>query len=191
MTVPVSITDPPMGHTEQESHLESKEEEPPIPMHLIQHVFQTVMGLCIDGQLERLSHWLQFREYGTLDDMYDEFCHNPEDVHKHRNSKWNGNIGPNLTQKIKGFTKWMNQKMDISILYDHFLLSLTKEDYMEFRKGDIEVTPNTTSYHGEPTKPMTTFYRHTKPATISESQAALNNSKMGTKRDASAYPIFT
>ena len=52
MTVPTNITDPPMGHTEQESHLESKEEEHFIPMHLIQHVFQTVMGLCIDGQLE-------------------------------------------------------------------------------------------------------------------------------------------
>ena len=37
---------------------------------------------------------------------------------------------------------------------------------------------------------MTTFYGHTKPTTISESQSALNIFKKGTKRDASAYPIF-
>ena len=36
---------------------------------------------------------------------------------------------------------------------------------------------------------MTTFSGHTKPTTIS-AQTALNNFKKGTKRDASAYPIF-
>ena len=37
---------------------------------------------------------------------------------------------------------------------------------------------------------MTTFTGHTKPPPLSESQIALNNFKRGTKRDASAYPIF-
>ena len=55
---------------------------------------------------------------------------------------------------------------------------------------DIGPMPNIRSYHAEPTKPMTTFYGHTKPTTISESQTALNNFKRGTKRDASAYSIF-
>ena len=55
---------------------------------------------------------------------------------------------------------------------------------------DIEAMLNIRSYHAEPTKPMTTFYGHTKPTTISESQTALNNFKRGTRRDASAYPIF-
>ena len=50
--------------------------------------------------------------------------------------------------------------------------------------------PNTRSSHTEPPKPMTTFYGHTKPTTISESQTALNNFKKGTERDASACPIF-
>ena len=108
MIVPTNITESPMGHAEQESHLKSKEEEHFIPMHLIQHDFQTVMGLCIDGQLEKLSHWIQFREYGTFDDMYDDFHHNPEDVHKYGDFEWNGvkdHIGPNIALKIKGFTK--------------------------------------------------------------------------------------
>ena len=37
---------------------------------------------------------------------------------------------------------------------------------------------------------MTTFTGHTKLAPPSESQIALRNFKRGTKRDASAYPIF-
>ena len=42
----------------------------------------------------------------------------------------------------------------------------------------------------EPTTPMTIFTSHTKGSIASESQVALNNVKKGTKRDASAYPIF-
>ena len=57
-------------------------------------------------------------------------------------------------------------KDDIHILHDHFLISLTREDYIEFRKMDIEPMPNTRSSHTEPPKPMTTFSGHTKPTTI-------------------------
>ena len=125
--------------------------------------------------------------------MYDTFFHNPEDVHKCEEYKWNGvkdYISPNTTQKVKSFIQWMNPKDDIHILHDHFLTSLTREAYVEFRKMDIEPMPNTRSSHTEPPKPMTTFLGHTKPTTISGSQTALNNFKKGTKRDASAYPIF-
>ena len=182
-----------MGHTKQESHLESKGKKHPIPMDLIQHVFQIVMGLLNHGQLEKLSHWKQSRGYENFDEMYHDFHHNPEDIQKYGDFEWNGvkdHIGPNIVLKVKGFSKWMNLKKVISILYDHFLFSLTREDYIEFREMDIEPMPNVRSYHAEPTKPMTTFYGHTKPITISESQTALNNFKRGTKRDSSAYPIF-
>ena len=46
------------------------------------------------------------------------------------------------------------------------------------------------SSHIEPHTPMTTFTGHTKSSATSESQTALKNFKRGTKRDASAYPIF-
>ena len=52
MTVPTNITEPPMGHTKQESHLKSKEKKPLISLDLIQHVFKTVMGLFDDKQVE-------------------------------------------------------------------------------------------------------------------------------------------
>ena len=107
--------------------------------------------------------------------------------------KWNGvkdYISPNIAHEVKSFIQWMNLKYYIHILHDHFLISLTREDYMEFRKMDVEPMTNTRSSHTEPPKPMTTFYGHTKPTTISESLTALNNFKKGTKRDASGYPIF-
>ena len=151
------------------------------------------MGLFDDKQVEELSHWIHYRRYYNFDDMYDTFCRNPEDVPKCEEYKWNGvkdYISPNIAQKVKSFIQWMNLKDDIHILHDHFLISLTREDDVEFRRMDVEPMPNTRSYHTEPTKPMTTFYGHTKPTTISESQTALNNFKKGTERDASAYPIF-
>ena len=49
--------------------------------------------------------------------------------------------------------------------------------------------PKTRSSYTEPPK-MTTFSGPTNPTTISESHTALNNVKKGTRRDASAYPIF-
>ena len=44
--------------------------------------------------------------------------------------------------------------------------------------------------HHEPPKLKTSFSGESKHQTPSESQAALNNFKKGTKRDASVYPIF-
>ena len=61
-------------------------------------------------------------------------------------------------------------KDDIHRLHDHFLISLTREDYIESRKMDIKPIPNTRSSNTEPPKPMTAFSGHTKPITISESK---------------------
>ena len=78
----------------------------------------------------------------------------------------------------------------IYILHDEFLTSLTREQFIEFRQGDIRQMSNSRSSHVEPYTPMTTSTGHTKLTAISESQSAHNNFKRGTKRDASAYPIF-
>ena len=75
-------------------------------------------------------------------------------------------------------------------LHDEFLTSLTGEQFIEFRQQDMKILSNSRSSHIEQHTPMTTFTGHTKPTATSESQTALNNFKRGTKRDASAYPIF-
>ena len=92
--------------------------------------------------------------------MYDTFHQNPEDVHKCEEYKWNDvkdYIIPNIAQKVKSFIQWMNLKDDIHILHEHFRISLTREDYVEFRRTEVEPMPNTRSSHTEPPKPMTTF----------------------------------
>ena len=81
-------------------------------------------------------------------------------------------------------------KHGMHVLHDEFLASLTRQQFLEFRSEDIELMSNSRSPPAEPYTPMTTFTGHTKPPALSESQTALNNFKRGTKRDASAYPIF-
>ena len=54
----------------------------------------------------------------------------------------------------------------------------------------IRMTSGPTSPPAGPPTPMTAFTGHTKGATSSEYQIALNNFKKSTKRDASAFPIF-
>ena len=147
MTVCTNIPETGMGHTEQESLFNSKGKKHHISLELIQHVFKIVMGPFDDEQVEALSHWIHYREHYNIDDMYDTFHHNPEYVHKCEKYKWNHAkecINPNIPQKVKSFIQWMNMKDDdIHILHDHFLISLTREDYIEFRKMDIEPMPNT------------------------------------------------
>ena len=43
-------------------------------MDLIQHVFKTVMGLFDDKQVEKLSHWIQYRGYYNFDDIMTHFA---------------------------------------------------------------------------------------------------------------------
>ena len=67
--------------------------------------------------------------------------------------KWNDvkdYISHNIAQEVKSY-----------ILHEHFFMSLTREDYMDFRKIDVEPMTNTISSHTEPPKPMSTSYGHT------------------------------
>ena len=75
-------------------------------------------------------------------------------------------------------------------LYDEFLTSLTGEQFINFREEDMKILSKSRSSHIEPQTSMMTFTGHTKSSGISESQTALTKFKRGTKRDASAYPIF-
>ena len=75
-------------------------------------------------------------------------------------------------------------------LYDEFFTSLTGEQLINFRLEDMKILYNSRPSHIEPLTPMTTFTGDAKSSAASESQTALINFKKGTKRDASAYPIF-
>ena len=76
-------------------------------------------------------------------------------------------------------------------LHDGLLISLTREQFDNFKHEDMKnVHRMSTPSHIEPHTPMATFTGHTKSSATSETLIALNNFKRGTKRDASAYPIF-
>ena len=76
-------------------------------------------------------------------------------------------------------------------LYTEHLHALTHEHYNDFMQEDkIKMSSGPASPLPGPTTPMITFTGHTKGSTTSESQVALNNFQKGTKRDASASPIF-
>ena len=76
-------------------------------------------------------------------------------------------------------------------LYTQDILALTREQFNDFRQADmIRMMGKTSSPPHGPTTPMTTLSQYTKVTVTSESQAALNNFNKGTKRDASAYPIY-
>ena len=76
-------------------------------------------------------------------------------------------------------------------LYAEGLLALTREQFNDFRQEDtIRMMGKTSSPPPGSKTPMTTLSGFTKGTVTSESQAALNNIKKGTKRDASAYSIF-
>ena len=66
--------------------------------------------------------------------------------------------------KIEMFIKWMSEKLiNCSFtLHDEFLMSLTREQFIDFRQEDMKLLSNSRSSHIEPHTPMTTFTGHTK-----------------------------
>ena len=95
--------------------------------------------------------------------------------------------------KLMWFISWMSTRMKDTTfeLYAEHLLALTYEEFNDFSQEDmIRMSTVPTSPPPGPTTPMTTFTGHTKRCETSESKIALNNFKRGTKRDASAFPIF-
>ena len=75
-------------------------------------------------------------------------------------------------------------------LHTEDILALTREQSNDFRQADmIRMMEKTSSPSGSTTL-MTSLSGYTKGTATSESPPAFNNFKKGTKRDASAYPIF-
>ena len=111
MTVPTNISEPPMAHTEQNSLHRSKGKKHPIPMELNHQVFDTVVGIFENDQLE--------------DDLHEQYHHNPESIKQECDYKLNEvqkHLNPNIIQKITLFTYWMTKEREcgMSALKDDF-----------------------------------------------------------------------
>ena len=164
----------------------------------LQHVFQTTMKLTIPDQFDQLCQWMDYRQFATIDDLFDTFHKDPDKLDTKgpvTEYKWKGkmnHISPNVAQKVKSFVGWMTHEERPSELHDDFLSTLTRERYLNFRDHQIKNQPLPTlpPSHHESQQHMTSFPSELKQPTQSESKIALNNFKKGTKRDASVYPIF-
>ena len=183
-----------MGETFPGSLFEAKEK-----FHLqLQHIFQTTMKLTVPDQFDQLCQWMEYRQFDTIDDLFDTFHKDPDrfDIKGPATEyKWKGkmsHISPNVAQKLQSFVGWMTHEERPYELHDDFLATLTRESYLKFRHQQMKNQPLPTlpPSHHESQQHMTSFPSELKQPTQSESKIALNNFKKGTKRDASVYPIF-
>ena len=192
MSTPINIPKTPMGETEQDSYPKSKEKF----QQQLQDIFQTILRLTAPDQFDQLCQWMEYKQYRTIDDFYDNSCDDPEKFDTKGPAteyKWKGKINhlsANVAQKLKSFVKWMAHEERPYELHDDFLVTLTRVSYLKFRHLYTQSLPTLPPPHHEPQQFMTSFPSEFKQTTQPESKTALNNFKKGTKRDASVYPIF-
>ena len=192
MSTPTNIPETPMGETDQDSYPKSKEKF----QQQLQDIFQTILRVNDPDQFDQLCQWMEYKQYRTIDDFYDDYCDDPEKLDTKNPAaeyKWKGkmnHLSANVAQKLKSFVKWMANKERPYDLHDDFLVTLTRESYLKFRHLYTQSHPTLPPPHHEPQQLMTSFPSEFKQTTQSESKTVLNNFKKGTKRDASIYHIF-
>ena len=186
MSTPTNIPETPMGEPEQDSYFKSKEKF----QQQLQHIFQTTLRLIDPDQFDQLSQWMEYNQYLTIDDFYDDYRDDPEKLDTKNPAteyKWKGkmnHLSANVAQKLKSFVKWMAHEERPYELHDDFLATLTRENYLKFRHLYTQSLPTLPPSHHEPQQLKTSFSGESKHQTPSESQTALNNYKKGPQRKA-------
>ena len=192
MSTPTNNPETPMCETEQDSYPKSKEKF----QQQLQDIFQTILKLTGPDQFDQLCQWMEYKQYLTIDDFYDNSCDDPEKFdNKGPATEYKGkgkmnHLSANVAQKLKSFVRWMTHEDTPYEHHDDFLATLTRESYLKFRHLVTQSLPTLPPSHHEPQQLMTSIPSEFKQTTQSESKTALNNFKKGTKRDASVYPIF-
>ena len=192
MNTPTNIPETTMGEIEQDSFFESKRKF----QQQLQDIFQTVLRLIGPDHWDQLCHWMEYKQYLTIDEFYESSYSDPEKFDTKGPAteyRWKGkmnHLSPNIAQKLKCFVRRMTHEDRPYELHDNLLATLTRERYLKFRYMDTLTFSASSPSHHEPSKLKTSFSGESKHQTPSESQTALNNFNKGTKRDASVYPIF-
>ena len=113
MSTPTNIPETPMGETEQD-------------------IFQTILRLNDPDQFDQLCQWMEYRQYRTIDDFYDDYRDDPEKLDIKSpvaEYKWKGkmnHISANVAQKLKSFVKWMTHEKRPHDLHDDYLATLVE-----------------------------------------------------------------
>ena len=95
-------------------------------MELEQHVFDTVLRIFEDDQLEVIYNWVSYRGFLNFDDLHKQYHHNPQSINEEGDYKLNGvqkHLNSNIIQKITLFTYWMTTERvcGMNVLIDDFI----------------------------------------------------------------------
>ena len=140
MSTPTNIPETPMGETEQDSYPKSKEKF----QQQLQDIFQTILRLTGPDQFDQLCQWMEYKQYLTIDDLYDSSYNDPEkfDIEGPATEyKWKGKMNhlcPIVAQKLKCFVRWMAHEDRPYELHDDFLATLTRDNYLKCRHLDSQ-----------------------------------------------------
>ena len=154
MSTPTNIPETPMGGTKQDSYFKSKEKF----QQQLQHIFQTTLRLTRPDSFDQLCQWMEYNQYLTIDDFYDDYCDDPEKLDFKSPAteyKWKGKVNhlsANVAQKLKSFVTWMAHEDRPYKLHDDFLATLTREGYLKFRDMYIQSFLTSSPSHHEPHK---------------------------------------
>ena len=140
MSTPTNIPETPMGETEQDSNLESKEKFE----QQLQDIFQTILKLTGSDHFDQLCQWMEYKQYLTIDEFYESSYNDPDKFDTKGPAteyKWKGkmnHLSPIVVQKLKCFVKWMTHEDRPYELHDDFLATLTRDNYLKFRHLDSQ-----------------------------------------------------
>ena len=154
MSTPTNIPEPAMGEPEQDSYFKSKEKF----QQQLQHIFQTTLRLSRPDQFHQLCQWMEYNQYLTIDDFFENSCDDPEkfDINDPATEyKWKGKmnyLSANVAQKLKSFVRWITHEDRPYELHDDFLATLTRERYLKFRHMDTLSFLTSSPSHHEPYK---------------------------------------
>ena len=150
MSTPTNIPETPMGGTKKDSYFKSKEKF----QQQLQHIFQTTLRLIAPDQFDQLCQWMEYNQYLTIDDFYDDYCNDPEKLDFKSPAteyKWKGKVNhlsANVAQKLNSFVTWMAHEDRPYELHDDFLATLTRERYLKFRHMDtLSFLTSSPSHH--------------------------------------------
>ena len=154
MSTPTNIPETPMGETEQDSYLESKEKF----QQQLQDIFQTILKLTGPDHFDQLCQCMEYKQYLTIDEFYESSYNDPDKFDTKGPAteyKWKGkmnHLSPIVVQKMKCFIKWMAHEDRPYELHDDFLATLTRERYLKFRHMDTLSFLTSSPSHHEPHK---------------------------------------
>ena len=184
MRPPTNIPETPMGETDQDSYLESKEKF----QQQLQDIFQTILKLTGPDHFDQLCQWMEYNQYLTIDDFYDSSYNDTgkfDTKGPATEYKWKGkmnHLSANVAQKLKSFVRWMAHEDRPYELHEDFLATLTRERYLKFRYMDTQSFSTSSPSPHESSKLKTSFSGEFKHQTPSESQTTLNNYKKGPQK---------